>query len=542
MPLEDVDFMKRHSEIDSRLIFIDSSKRDKTAYPYPHKYTVSFNDPFTNVCGMEILDAMIISTMYNVESFGNKFKYHQVYLQKHDINNEILSKYLNELEKNINFKNRIYSQFNNRIIICEDLSVDPSIPDSKEDGLILLCIRKTIPILKKHDISYIVDPVDKDKFTITESNNIYVFEESLINENILKNGYLLENENLVFYETHYYNISEYNVLYNLSLEKQLFVIHNAFVAISPGNYNIRDFKDEMNILLTSINDTDPWAYTLPFFENYVNIYNGYNASNIERNMKYELRIADHNRNRILIFPDICGMKDTLGCNIPKDLNDTDRFDYLKFGNINGLLSTSIDGDSILTFPGVVNFASNVRYMLLRCPEIETHLHNSFSSSSFCTGIGLFKHTGNYDQNNYRFDFTNFNKKPFHPIGKLGKITLSFELPDGRPYDFKGVDHILILSIKYYKPSLRQDNVTGDNNMYSLNPDYNPDFLDYMIKRNNVKHDVIDKVYSRDDNDNDGIQYDFQDYIHDDSNSDLDESHININEINSFLNEKLDYEF
>jgi hypothetical protein len=43
MPLEDVQFMQENSVIDSKMIFIDSSRRRKEYYPFPHKYMVEFN-------------------------------------------------------------------------------------------------------------------------------------------------------------------------------------------------------------------------------------------------------------------------------------------------------------------------------------------------------------------------------------------------------------------------------------------------------------------------------------------------------------------
>lgn len=560
MPLEDVDFMKSNAEIDSRMIFIDSSKRDKQTYPYPHNYTVSFNDPFTNVCGIEILDAMIISTMYNVEYFNNWFKYHQIFLQQMSITDNSLSEFFIELNNNKQFNELLNVKHNNRAIIMEfNDSLTQTIVDLSTfvqgDILVSLYVRRIISILKKYDITATIN-YDNTKYVyVTDISYIYVLEKNDESIYLLKNGgYTIYESYIVYYNTYNYDINNYDEIYNLTIDYQLFVIHNAIVTIKTGNYDIRSLKDEINIMLSSNNDIEPWAYKLPFFENSISISNANKVTNIERNMKYEFNIPIHERNRILIIPDSCGMKDLFGLNIPKPLNIVKGYNVIKLGSKVGFISiysSDGSGDSILTCPGVVNFTSNIRYMLLRCPEIESHLHNSFSTSGFCTGIGLFKHTGNYDQNNYRFDFINFNKKPFHPIGKLSKMTLSFELPDGTPYDFKGVDHILLLLIKYYNPTLK----SKITNNFSLNPDYNPDFLNYMIERNKVKANVNELLYSElnynnnddndddidDDNDDDGFAYDYEEYSND-NNDELNDKDIDILKIKQFLNEKNKYDF
>jgi hypothetical protein len=79
--------------------------------------------------------------------------------------------------------------------------------------------------------------------------------------------------------------------------------------------------------------------------------------------------------------------------------------------------------------------------------------------------------------NLRFDFVNITRKPFHPIGKLAKLTLAFETKTGELYDFKGVDHVLLLSIRYYAPK----HVTRLP-ISRLNPYYTPNILEYQLKQ------------------------------------------------------------
>ena len=120
-------------------------------------------------------------------------------------------------------------------------------------------------------------------------------------------------------------------------------------------------------------------------------------------------------------------------------------------------------------PGIVNLIGD-RYTLLRCPEIEQHMHRSRAHESHTMGLAKFK-LGVMGYDDTRFDFSSLPPKAFHPIGKLTCMTFKFERPDGGVYNFRGANHTITLAIRYYEPE------TPDTFQdYSLNPDYNPDFF------------------------------------------------------------------
>lgn len=122
-------------------------------------------------------------------------------------------------------------------------------------------------------------------------------------------------------------------------------------------------------------------------------------------------------------------------------------------------------------PGLVNLVGE-RYIVVHSDIIESNF-NILSRSKNSIGLGLFKLgvTG-YSEN--RFDFINYKPKDFHPIGKLSKIDLRFETINGLMYDFKGINHHLLLNIKFYTPV---GNI--DNAKYSLNANYNPNLIEYQ---------------------------------------------------------------
>lgn len=76
MSIEDVNYLKANSIKQSYTFLIDSKDRDRTIYPNPNNYVVEFSTPFKNIIGMEIIDASIPRTMYNVDIENNLVYYY----------------------------------------------------------------------------------------------------------------------------------------------------------------------------------------------------------------------------------------------------------------------------------------------------------------------------------------------------------------------------------------------------------------------------------------------------------------------------------
>jgi hypothetical protein len=162
------------------------------------------------------------------------------------------------------------------------------------------------------------------------------------------------------------------------------------------------------------------------------------------------------------------------------------------------------GPQTLDAPGLINLMG-VRYITLRCPEIEDHICSTGKYGAYSTGIGVFKLLNSNQVVQLRFDFVNLVRKPFHPIGRLSRLTLRFELSDGTLYDFKGIDNQLLLTIKYYSPSPRRPGDPAapggpaDGVVVStLNPDYDPDFVRYVARRDAFAAHLDDPGAERDD--------------------------------------------
>lgn len=85
MGIEDIDFLKKNSIKENYIFTVDSKERNKLAYKDPSEYVVSFESPFKNVIGLNLIDASIPRTMYNIDVYNNQIRFF-IYTNALDIN------------------------------------------------------------------------------------------------------------------------------------------------------------------------------------------------------------------------------------------------------------------------------------------------------------------------------------------------------------------------------------------------------------------------------------------------------------------------
>uniref|UniRef100_A0A6C0CRR6 DUF5901 domain-containing protein n=1 Tax=viral metagenome TaxID=1070528 RepID=A0A6C0CRR6_9ZZZZ len=85
MPIEDVDYLKKNSEKQNYIFLVNSKDRDKETFQTPSEYVVDFTNPFTNVIGLNVIDAAIPRTMYNIDYYNNTF-YYFIHSSNYDMN------------------------------------------------------------------------------------------------------------------------------------------------------------------------------------------------------------------------------------------------------------------------------------------------------------------------------------------------------------------------------------------------------------------------------------------------------------------------
>lgn len=183
------------------------------------------------------------------------------------------------------------------------------------------------------------------------------------------------------------------------------------------------------------------------------------------------------------------LRNTLGFNLSQNVNNgffTKINDPVITKNNNKFryfISKKDNSTYRIEAPGIVDLIGE-KYVILNCPEIEEHSTLSLSYSKHNLGLARFK-LGTLGYNDENISIQKTSVREFHPIGKFAKMTLTFKTQNGLLYDFKGANHNITFKIYYYQA---ETNIPFDKSI--LNPNYNPDVLQYKMNQIN-KQDSSD---------------------------------------------------
>jgi hypothetical protein len=75
MSIDDIQYLKQNSFKQSYTFIIDSKDRNYLDFREPNNYTITFDEPFKNVFGLEVIDASVPKTMYNIDKYNNILYY-----------------------------------------------------------------------------------------------------------------------------------------------------------------------------------------------------------------------------------------------------------------------------------------------------------------------------------------------------------------------------------------------------------------------------------------------------------------------------------
>lgn len=473
--IEDVEYLKANCEHDSTIIYIDSAERERQFYPNPEEYTVTFEQPFKLVTGFDILDASIPTTMWNVDRFNGSLAITACSVPTTTLNKRLAEGYFDELRDCISFgrlfeRRHVSGQISeNYIHVIEGSYFDnANISPSSSTEPYFLYVRRVIldsPIklappnidvnafyvFTYREKKYFVDLTEVSTIEILQQHNFHVVAST-------NNGI-----DLVYFQEVNVMSSIFDSVFNTN--SFLIRVNNFYKQIPLGNYDLTSLRTELNNLWGEFNDLGFEATTLPDKKQGI----------------YLLRSSGF----ILINAMIGKLIGQIGFDtLP--LNTEQVFYKPTTVRENRKIYAGIYQDESGTYtiraPGIVNLLG-YRYLILRCKEMEDHLLGSYAYIKYTPGIGLFKLASSYnDVTHLRFDFVNLVRKPFHPIGKLSKLSFRFETQDGDLYDFKGVNHQMLFVIKYLVPTQK---VHFDKSI--LNPNYDPNYMEYMSNNRTIEY-------------------------------------------------------
>jgi len=514
MSIEDVDYMIGNSDENSIVIFVDSKNRDLNAYPKPSSYVVDFSEhPIKNVYGIEILDATIPATAYTIDEYSCNIGFSQVFnvdgATVYDTSDPTSFLYnIARFQFNSAFDILFSANGNANIFICTNYDnwslLKQGYNTSESTPNVNVISNSTIQTVATNTAFYIkVAPIsDTGIYSLTidgttfSINDVIVYDGYINIENTSTSGtyatcsfhHDIATNSIVYFEcvtldkaaaiAHITNF-QYGPLYDL-------YVANTFMRIVNGSYTAPFLLSQLQAMFNNPAYNQYITLCLPFsVGNYTFINPEFSDKPIPGTDSITQLVEWTSAST---YPFIFDMRKTTANYIlgfseyANSYSNYVTFTYNTnmrlFMSTHSLVLNSVTKmyPMIITSPGVVNLES-VRYLILRCPEIESHLLGSYANFKYAPGVGLFKLTTSNSLMNLRFDFVNITRKPFHPIGKLAKLTFTFETSTGDLYDFKGVDHVLLLSIRYYAPKhINRLPVS------ILNPYYNPNILDYQLKQ------------------------------------------------------------
>ena len=571
MTIEDVQHLLRNSVHDCATVFIDSSKRDYLHYPTPAEYVIDLMEPVKNVFGIDVLDAAIANCMYNVD-YNNRLVV-VIGIANTDsctalqaaraacVTTGLTADGIDELWDRADLAALNYefyalgfasplngwlsdptrttyticvvdadiaaSGINGALVHPAPASAAELLADAnaiagatvwsyaliqtRVVGVPMLCTTSTAAArrqgwLKFGGAFYMPSP--------TVSPDVAA---ALATAFAAPGGFAIQlsssSEATPSWTTgSLYDVITYAAVQMTSAQLSdlastvptLLQFSFAPVPIEVGNYS------GLGQLQSSVQD----AFATSFVTNGITV----DATSISGITKQGILRFDAGRtNRFMIATVNSSAASVLGFDLETSLSVNQRprskrtFGAVQVGGQPVPLYCSVlsKNSQLLDAPGLVNLLG-VRYISLRCPEVEQYMCTTGKYGPFSVGIGVFKLASTNEVGQVRFDYVSLVHKPFHPIGKLQRFTLRFELPDGSLYDFKGINNQLLLSLKYYTPTPAGSTaagagaagVGGDRVVSTLNPDYDPDFSAYMARQTGFAPRLDDQGYDPYDEDDD----------------------------------------
>lgn len=469
--VDDIDHLIEHSRQESVTFFVDSSERDKLTFPDANRFCLTFSEPIRNVFGLEIMDAGIPSTMYVMDNNNNGLAYSHVFYNN-GFTLEDFNQFFEELRQIKYFTDVFNAKDSANIMICVNTQNYQDIVNRSER------------VLQSNNIVF--NRLEVTGLKIVEATNNVGFEYQGKTYQVLDNNQPLNLQPGLFsIDLPTGTIVSYEYAYISELDAQEQVrkgaagaalydvyVNNIYVEFEIGNYDLLSLFQYLNTYLSSIR---PFQTSFGLDASSLSVQQTSQFGNLTKQNKFKFVFPGYTT--LLLDMDKSSCDDVLGFS---RFADSDSMQYSMVNSMYPKLYASrlsANGQQSIEPDGVVNL-QGIRYILLRIPEIESHYLNSFAYGKYTPGIGMFKLASPNEVANLRFDFVNLIKKAFHPIGKLSKLTFDFTLPNGQPYDFKGVDYNLLINVKYYAPmpSKQQKDVRQKS---KLNPNYKPDLIEYL---------------------------------------------------------------
>jgi hypothetical protein len=507
--MEDVSFMHENGETETHVIFVDSSQRDTVAYPNPAEYRIPFEEPLRNVVGVDVLDSVVPSTMYVVDEHNRDIRMYFIAtttgsttdpgVARHRLFLPNLSSYLKwwlQLEDRPQMDPWSTAKDNLTSLGVMDIN-DTRIPVNDQTGAYVLPLR-----YPDFELFQDVTSTSNDRrLSIVDVTDFVVNVEGDppqdVNGNFPTVTTILGKKLWIPYE---YGFDRTRSMLDFEGDRILMLTLAYAPSVGAGVYIAchrlqfpRGNYGTLKIMMTAGRDGGGGGGDLPAMTPVSSTYLSAVSTDEDRLLQVKINakvwgediggryIDGVDAGALAAFDMGCGMSEVLGFSGSLSDPGVVTLDMRAGQTRVKRFFTNQVGNATPTqylYPtGVVNLTGE-RYIILRCEEVEAGMFAQSSTGNRGTGIGLFKLPGPGALREQRQDYITVVKRPFHPIGRVDGLTLRMERgrAPGTLYNFKGVNHLLVMAVKVMVP---RRNRTFTRSV--LNPNYDNDFLAYSLR-------------------------------------------------------------
>ena len=487
--MEDVQYvLQQGTHVEQSFLFVvDSAMRDVNAYPTPSQYYIPFPMPFKNVFAMDLVDATIARTEYSVEAASNTIYYAPALYQTYAA-----------------------AKYDDMVV---GVSVEPGDYNAAQLIEALNAALATAGLARDHvplRVESVGDPVDitnKLKFTRPEPFTIFM-GESTIRKTIgfgnpatapgaaaAWDGTLRYATDALVANDVFQSVAAATqsptpayagpvpvelIEYSLPLNQTITKLRQTFTAAASGVLTSIALKG--TIAANSSVSVSVYAGATLLDSTSVSAVAG--AASWSATFAGETDLLAGDVYRVVL--ETPGAQ-TLAVYRAETFSDdaanavetySSAGGWVVNSALDGLcfdLNVSISGYKVEA-PGQCNLTGE-RYVLVRSPDIEQHMHRDLASAfdRMAPGLGMLK-LGGMGYREERFNFLAYQTRKFHPIGKLKGLSIRLETRSGRLYDTHGIDHTLLLCVKMYAPGPSQA-IPRD-----LFPGYQPDARKALVSK------------------------------------------------------------
>jgi len=514
MPIEDVDYLKQNSIKQSYIFLSDSAERNRVAHPTPSEYVLNFSQPFTNVIGLEVIDASIPRTMYNVDVINNKVAFYifktapatdaappQFKVTEVDIGEYTIQTLLPKLTEALHMHPGDDSSLPEVTITAESLSNPPDVRSTVRftcpypfalnmpqngtlgtgwmsetlgfDLLPSIAESRVTPLKRRYEAPWtegtIFKSVDLDpdvalgtERTVFEGprgvirNIRFTSPTKKISQKFTvdANGYLTGI--FVAFSSALSEVPSATTVH--------FAITTGATAPSASATALASGTIAISYIDGGLSDATMPALTQPVL--------------LVPSVTYWLVLTCTDSNIGVFYNDVIG--EVGGFLTPSSIDTADVTYHMA-----ARVVVSDPYHSIIA-PGIFSLVGP-RFLLIRCPEIEENSFRSLAYNKHFIGLAKIR-LGVVGYSENRLDYSTVPTREFHPIGRLSRLTLRFTLPDGSLYDFKGVNHTVTFAVHYYEPAPK---VRFEQSV--IQPNYNGNIMEYLFNQEEDESDEEEPV-------------------------------------------------